>query len=82
MNSKLPASPFVSIGQIAEMMYLGRATVKRWVDYGGLKCHTLPTSNHHRVHIDDLIEFLKTANTPVTKPLQKLYDEVNERDNN
>jgi len=51
-------NPMLTVGEISRLMGPGRATIQRWISKGKLKAYFLP-SGHSRVHVDQLVDFLK-----------------------
>lgn len=58
----------LSVGKIAKMCHVGRATVQRWINDGKIKAFTLP-SGHFRVRCEDFLQFLRQYNMPVPEEL-------------
>jgi CheY-like chemotaxis protein len=70
MNSQI-----LSVGKIAKMSQVGRATVQRWIHDGKLKSFTLP-SGHFRVHAENYILFLKEYNMPLPRELKSHFRQL------
>ena len=65
----------LSVGKIAGLCHVGRATVQRWVNQGKIKSFKLP-SGHKRIHLKDFLEFLREYDMPCPKELCEVTKKV------
>lgn len=63
----------ISTRQVAELLAVSEATVKRWADAGTLRCFRTP-GGHRKFRMSDVADFLRTHNYEAAGPLAPVAD--------
>jgi excisionase family DNA binding protein len=67
MKAKVSQLNVFTTGQIAHITSVATRTVVKWIESGRLKGYKIPGSNHTRVVLNDLIEFMQANGFPTSE---------------
>lgn len=70
VKKNLSRRDFVTLKSIGNYCMVSTTTVRRWIKQGQLHAVQLP-GGHYRVTVQDLINFLKQNNLPISKELME-----------
>ncbi len=63
----------LTTGQVAKICNVAPRTVSKWFDKGHLRGYRIPDSKDRRIPVNELMQFMKTHNMPITGfPLGKI----------